>query len=370
MIRIFMHLELQPIDIPQIQEERILQQTSFWACVKQNQGIPSKAFYLEHNAANQPVQEDMLVTLQPVDSEHYIAYVPYGPKNEVQQGLEGAFIEELSEELKHVLPNGCITVRYDLPWENLWAQEQEYFSDEGIWLGPPDVPMQEMRLNYGTAQQNIYKAASNNLPAHTIFMCLQNDENELLTQMKPKTRYNIRLAMRHGVVVRQAGLEEVDTWYRLYTETAQRNGIYLHDKSYFITVLQAKANDAANDADVQILIAEKEGIPLAAMFLALSEDRGTYLYGASGSTNRKYMATYALQWHAMLLAQKHGCHEYDLFGIAPTPQTAHPLHGLYRFKTGFGGSVYHRMGCWDYPYDSDKYQILRAKEMCAAGYHL
>lgn len=58
------------------------------------------------------------------------------------------------------------------------------------------------------------------------------------------------------------------------------------------------------------------------------------------------MPTYALQWCAMQTARRAGCSEYDLFGVAPNADPSHPMHGLYRFKTGFGGQMYHQMGCW------------------------
>jgi lipid II:glycine glycyltransferase (peptidoglycan interpeptide bridge formation enzyme) len=77
------------------------------------------------------------------------------------------------------------------------------------------------------------------------------------------------------------------------------------------------------------------------------------------------MAPYALQWEAICRAKSHGCTEYDMFGIAPYPSPSHPLYGLYRFKTGFGGSILHRMGCWDYPLNSARYDMYRTAEMKA-----
>jgi lipid II:glycine glycyltransferase (peptidoglycan interpeptide bridge formation enzyme) len=80
------------------------------------------------------------------------------------------------------------------------------------------------------------------------------------------------------------------------------------------------------------------------------------------------MATYALQWHAMQLARAEGCGTYDLFGIPPSGDASHPLHGLYRFKTGFGGRVLHRRGCWDYPLQPE-YRGCRGAELGAPGFH-
>lgn len=131
--------------------------------------------------------------------------------------------------------------------------------------------------------------------------------------MKPKTRYNINLSKRKGVKVRSLGLESLEIWYELYRQTAQRNNFFLHDISYFRIVLTARANDTLSPADVYLLVAEVDDVPLAAMFLVVSANRGTYLYGASATENRNYMATYALQWRAMELAKEKGCTEYDFF---------------------------------------------------------
>lgn len=82
------------------------------------------------------------------------------------------------------------------------------------------------------------------------------------------------------------------------------------------------------------------------------------------------MATYALQWRAIQEAKAAGCLEYDLFGVSPSADPSHPLYGLYRFKRGFGGELYHRMGCWDYPLDENDYESCAAAEMNSQGYHL
>jgi lipid II:glycine glycyltransferase (peptidoglycan interpeptide bridge formation enzyme) len=74
------------------------------------------------------------------------------------------------------------------------------------------------------------------------------------------------------------------------------------------------------------------------------------------------MPAYALQWAAMRAAKAAGCTRYDLFGIPPTDDPAHPMSGLYRFKTGFGGEIAHRAGSWDYPLLGIGYSLFRAAE--------
>ena len=59
----------------------------------------------------------------------------------------------------------------------------------------------------------------------------------------------------------------------------------------------------------------------------------------------------------------------DMFGIAPCPDPSHPMYGLYKFKQGFGGDVYHQLGCWDYPLEKEKYDYFCACEMNMQGYY-
>lgn len=372
----FSHVYLKEIE--EVFRTPIIQQTAFWSEVKGRLGVKSIAVNIRIRKSDfdpeagpfEYIMADMLVLLQQVSEQYCYAYVPYGPEIDPGEELRGTFLEQVSEQMRSFLPASCIMIRYDLSWESFWANDPDCISEEGSWLGPPTVNSQEFRFNFGTELWNLKKAGSNILPSNTIFVNLKDDSNTLLARMKPKTRYNIGLSLRRGVEVRMAGLDELPLWYALYAETATRNNFYLHDIEYFRVVLTARANDTQSPADVFLLIAEHNKLPLAAMFLVISGHRATYLYGASSGESRQFMATYALQWKAMELAQHCNCNEYDMFGISPASDPSHPMYGLYRFKTGFGGEQYHGMGCWDYPLIEDVYLYFTSVEMKQQGYHL
>jgi len=365
-------------DIEEVFRTPIVQQTAFWSEVKRRMGISSIACNFRvpgseingngSDAVN--ITSDVLVVLRQIDPHHSIAYVPYGPELEPLDEYRGIFLEELSECLRSQLPGDCIMVRYDLAWESFWAREDDAYTPEGIWLGPPSQQSQELRFNYGSFHHNLKKAHTNILPSNTIFLDLRKGEESLLQSMKSKTRYNIGLSQRNGVTVSVAGTEDLSRWYALYTETARRNGFFLHNIEHFRALLTSTAENSQSPAEVFLLVAEHDNEPLAAMFLVITGNRGTYLYGASSSRKRNLMATYALQWKAILLAKERGCTEYDMFGIAPNPDPDHPMYGLYRFKTGFGGEIYRSMGCWDYPLDRAAYSYFAASEMTSQGYHI
>jgi lipid II:glycine glycyltransferase (peptidoglycan interpeptide bridge formation enzyme) len=365
-------------EVEELYATPILQQTAFWSAVKKRLGTNSIAINFNFRKSalygvsddRSSLYSDVLIVLQQINRYYSVAYVPYGPELEPSDEFQGMFLEELSESLRSFLPKNCILIRYDLCWESWWAKDKDYFDEQGIWKGEPDTPTQEFRFNFSTHNWNLKKAHSNILPANTIYLNLTTGTDTLLKRMKPKTRYNIGLAHRKGVTVKSMGLDGIHIWYELYKETAARNHILLNDLKYFQAVLSARADDTHSPADVNLLVAEKDGKPLAAMFLVITQNRGSYLYGASSSTERNLMATYALQWEAICRSKEAGCTEYDMFGISPSPDPQHPLYGLYKFKSGFGGDIYHSLGCWDYPLDKDLYTLFRASELNSQGYHI
>jgi len=171
------------------------------------------------------------------------------------------------------------------------------------------------------------------------------DDDQLLNQMKPKTRYNVRLAFRRGVTTRQASLAELPTFYELLRETAERDGFGIHRIDYFSDLLRACNEDAA------LLFAEFEGQPAAAALVVRFGEEAVYLYGASRTELQRHMPAYAVQWAAMQWARARGCRWYDLWGIPESnelpPDTDENhlnvrigLWGVYRFKLGFGGHPY------------------------------
>ena len=161
--------------------------------------------------------------------------MPYGPEIEPSEENQGVFLEELSEELRRFLSKGCIALRYDLNWQSHWVTEQDFDAD-GEWRGGPRKVFQEMQLNFGTANGNLFKSLTNVLPADTIVVDLAKSEEDVMGAMKAKTRYNIGLSSRHGIEVRELGFSDLPVWYSLYTETYHRNGLHVNDLRYFESV--------------------------------------------------------------------------------------------------------------------------------------
>lgn len=200
-----------------------------------------------------------------------------------------------------------------------------------------------------------FKPSPRNIqPRRTIMVDISRDEDEILGAMKQKTRYNIRLADRKGVVVKPSS--DIKTFYELMSVTGERDGFGVHTLEYY-----QRAYDLFHSAGKgELLIAEYEGQPLAGLFLLYNGERAWYMYGASNNQHREKMPTYLIQWEAIRLAKKHGCKEYDLWGVpdhdeelleAQFTRRDDGLWGVYRFKRGFGGEVRRFGTAWDRVYN-------------------
>lgn len=365
-------------NITELYKTSIPQQTAFWSILKSKTGHDSIALNFKTKKSrlfnevytDSGINSDILVIIQQVNNNDSIAYVPYGPELEPENEYKGLLLEELSECMRSFLPKNCFMIRYDLCWEVFWANDRNFIDRQGNLLLEPSIKSMEIRFNFNTANWNLRKAQTNILPANTLYLNLKPDADAILARMKPKTRYNIKLARNKGVVVRTGDLNDINIWYSLYTETAARNGIYLNDINHFKAILTTRSDKTKSPAEVIYLIAEIDNKPLAALFLIISENRASYLYGASSGSHRNYMATYALQWEGIKISREKGCTEYDMFGISPNKDISHPLYGLYKFKTGFGGKIFHSLGCWDYPLNDEKYNLFKSYELMNQGFHL
>ncbi len=183
-------------------------------------------------------------------------------------------------------------------------------------------------------------------PLRTIIVRCDRDDDALLAAMKQKTRYNVRLAAKRGVTVRQGSADDLPAFWSLLQTTATRDAFGVHTLGYYADLLRffPPPDQGA------LLCAEYGGEIVAAAILLRGGPNAIYLAGASSDTHREHMPTYALQYAALRWARDVGCTHYDLWGIPPTdapPDTAQGeqqnvrdgLWGVYRFKQGFGGDV-------------------------------
>ncbi|MCP4363125.1 MAG: peptidoglycan bridge formation glycyltransferase FemA/FemB family protein [Chloroflexi bacterium] len=201
-------------------------------------------------------------------------------------------------------------------------------------------------------------------PPQTIVIDLRPSLDNILSKMKSKTRYNIRLSARKEVTVRPGTAEDLLIFIQLVQLTGQRDGFGVHTPMYYKT-----AFDIFSETDqVGLFIAEYQGKPLSAIMVFTCGQTAYYLYGASSNEERPRMPNYAVQWAAIKWAKERGCHEYDLWGIPDAPEAEleanftkrhDGLWGVYRFKRGFGGQIKRTVGANDRVYNNLVYKLYQ-----------
>lgn len=191
-----------------------------------------------------------------------------------------------------------------------------------------------------THQLKLHKNQYHIQPDTTLVLDLSLNLESLLKQMKPKGRYNIKIAAKHGIHYKQfdAKSQDIETrldqFYQLLSTTATRDRFGIHSRQYFSLFL------AKLFPHSRLYLAYHGEQVVAGMIATFYEDESIYYYGASSNLDRETMATYGLQWHVIQEAKTYGARIYDFLGIAPehaTPQ--HPWHGVTTFKRKFGGQV-------------------------------
>ncbi len=179
-------------------------------------------------------------------------------------------------------------------------------------------------------------------PPRTIVVDLRGSEEAILARMKQKTRYNIRLAGKKGVAVRP--WEDLEAFHRMMEITGRRDGFGVHSAAYYRRAYELFRPKQM----IELLVAELDGQPLAALMVFARGRRAWYVYGASTDEHRNRMPTYLLQWEAMCWARARGAEEYDLWGVPDEEEAVleaqfetrrDGLWGVYRFKRGFGGAL-------------------------------
>lgn len=161
-------------------------------------------------------------------------------------------------------------------------------------------------------------------PKSTLILDLNLTEVELLAQMKPKTRYNIKLAEKHKVKVFTSKKQPADleVFWKLLQQTSERDNIKSHSRSYYEKMLKLP--------EWELVFAYVGDKLAAAAIMATMGEWRIYLHGASNYELREKMAPYLLQWEMIRRAKSAGLKYYDFWGV---DEIKWP--GVTRFKQGF-----------------------------------
>jgi peptidoglycan pentaglycine glycine transferase (the first glycine) len=179
---------------------------------------------------------------------------------------------------------------------------------------------------------------------NTVLLDLSKGEEELLAAMKPKWRYNIRLAEKKGVVIESGTESDLSLFYELYAETGARDGFLVRRFPYYRETWSTMLRGGL----AHMLLAKAGPETIAGLILFTFSYRVWYFYGASRGQHRDLMPNHLLQWAAIRWAKQHGLREYDFWGAPDHLVETEPMYGVYKFKMGFGGRVVEHIPAQDY----------------------
>lgn len=182
-------------------------------------------------------------------------------------------------------------------------------------------------------------------------------EDEILQNCHSKTRYNIRLAKRKGVVVKEGTKDDLKDFHKIMIETGSRDGFIIRSLEYF-----EKMYDELAPNHMKLLMAYYEDKPISGIIPIMYGNKTWYLYGASSNAHRNLMPNYLLQWEMIKEAIRNKNDVYDFRGVSGVVDENHPQYGLYRFKKGFGADFTEFIGEVYLPFKPMTYKLYKLAE--------
>ena len=251
----------------------------------------------------------------------YLFYAPRGIIWKV--GFEDAFKLLLAEIKSIAFKEGGIVLKIDPQIREEDSKTKKILTENGFKYSPKQIQ-----------------------PRATFILDLTKSLEEIKANFEEKTRYNIKLASKKGVEVKEESTDEgVETFYSIYQETAKRDNFLVHQIKYYRNIKKLIIDEGMS----KIFTAYYKGEAIASVWTFNFGKKIWYMYGASLSKARNVMPNHALHWAVILYAKENGFESYDFFGIPSNPRPDHPLWGVYKFKKGFGGEVVKYIGVYDLP---------------------
>jgi peptidoglycan pentaglycine glycine transferase (the first glycine) len=244
-------------------------------------------------------------------------------------------------------------------WDVIWSEVHRYCRCQKVIFIKVEPDLWEPNLTTDGNQNRVifprgfHESMYNIQPRRSILIDISKPVDVLLGQMKQKTRYNIKLAARKGVIARDA--DDVKTFFDLLQITGERDSFGIHNFAYYHKVFSL----FTEKDQCKLFLADYKGEVIAGIMVFINSRRAWYFYGASSRMYSELMPNYLLQWEAMLWAKSRGCSLYDLWGIPDESEDfleanylnrVGDLWGVYRFKRGFGGDIKRTVGSWEWAY--------------------
>lgn len=264
--------------------------------------------------------------------------------------------KELIEELKLIgRQEKCIFIQLEPN-----VVRNIYKNEKGHLAEAPEIITRFSKSD--ASRLNLTPSARPLFTKFTFVLDLTKPEEELLSNMHSKTRYNIKVARNRGVVVREEDSKEAyEEYLKLTRETTKRQKFYAHTESYHKTqweVLHGKLT--LDKLTSSLLLGKLDEQTLVAWILFTFKEGLYYPYGASSSLNREAMASNLVMYEAILLGKRLGLKHFDMWGALGTmPDVNDSWYGFHRFKIGYGADLIEMIGSYDLVINPTLYQGYR-----------
>lgn len=197
---------------------------------------------------------------------------------------------------------------------------------------------------------------------YTFVLDLTQSEEELLKQMHPKARYNIKVAIKHSVKVAEDNSNKAfEAYWKLTEETTKRQKFYAHTKHYHELQWQTFLHDNdVNKLTSHLFTATYEGKILTTLLFFIFHETLYYPYGASSNEHRNVMHSNLAMWEGIRFGKKLGLKKFDMWGaLNQEPDTKDPWFGFHDFKRKFGPEHVEFLGSYDLIINPALYQAYK-----------
>lgn len=271
----------------------------------------------------------------------------------------------------HPIPHTNYTIGYlpkgKMPSKEILEELQKIGKEENcifIQLEPNVIASKDTKQQI--QHTKLVPAAHPLFTKYTFILDLTKSEDELLANMHQKTRYNIRVAKKHNVHVKEDNSDKAFKEYIMLTEeTTRRQKFYAHSRKYHEDQWQTFSHDHATDTlSSHLLTGSFDGKILTTLLFFVFKDTLYYPYGASSNEHRNTMHSTLTMWEGILLGKKLGLKSFDMWGAAEVadPEPSNPYYGFHRFKQGFGATYTEFVGSYDLVINPAMYQVYKVAD--------
>ena len=190
------------------------------------------------------------------------------------------------------------------------------------------------------------------------FVDLTKSEEELSQNMHKKHRYNVRVAEKKGVTVRESTSDkDFEVFFKMYHETGERQKYYSRNKRYLKIIWDTFKKENI----VHLLVAEHEGTSLAAWMFYIYENVLYYPYGGMDDRYKSLYASNILGWEAIKFGKKMGCTLFDMWGASEDmSKKSDPYYSFSLFKEKFGAKHVTYIDSYDFVVNEPMYKMFTA----------